>query len=247
MWRPQVDEFEREFRVVAPNLPGFGGTEPVGPALRMDYCADVIAALLREQSLHPVTVCGLSMGGYVAMEIWRRHPDLVSGLVLANTKASPDDEAARERRRQLAQRLRKEGSGFLLENPPPLLSDHAPGELETFVKNIMAAQPPESIAAAALGMAGRADSTDLLPGIFVPTLVLSSEKDTLIPPDVTREMAEAIPNARFVMLTGAGHLSNLEAAEQFNEALHAHLLRVRVYEHERIPRPPQGIRVRPLP
>lgn len=247
MWRPQVERFERELPVFAPDLPGFGGAELKSPVLRMADCADGIAADLRARGLQHASVCGLSMGGYVALELWRRHHDLVAGLVLANTKASPDDAAARERRHQIADRLRAEGSAFLLDNPPPLLSEAAPGELETFVKNIIAAQPPESIAAASIGMAGRSDSTDLLSGIFVPTLVISSEHDTLISPEVTRAMADQIPSARFELLPGAGHLSSLEAPDQFNDLVHQHLLRVRVSEHERIPRPPQGLRVVPLP
>ena len=242
MWKPQVDAFASRMRVLTPNLPGFGGAEPAGQVMRMEHCADLIAAQLREASEDRVTVCGLSMGGYVALELWKRHPELIDGLVFANTKAAGDDEAARERRKQLAERLRKEGSAFLLESPPPLLSDHAPGELQTFVKGIIAGQPPESIAAASLGMAGRADNTSVLSSISVPTLVITSENDTLIPPDVTSQMAQALPSARLEVLPGAGHLSNLEAADAFNEVLNHYLVHVRVAEHERLPRPPQGLR-----
>jgi pimeloyl-ACP methyl ester carboxylesterase len=164
------------------------------------------------------------MGGYVAFALWRRHRELVSGLVLSNTKAGADDEAGKERRRQLAERLRNEGN-FLADNPPPLLSADAPPELWDRVKEIVRAQPAEAIAAAALGMAERPDSTPDLAGIDVPTLVVTSTGDTLIPPEATTPMADQIPGARLEIIQGAGHLSNLEAPEDFNGLLIEHLAR----------------------
>src|SRR5206468_9994472 len=104
-----------------------------------------------------MVVCGLSMGGYVALEIWRRHPDRVLGMVLANTRAGADDEAGKERRRALAERLNTEGNGFLVESPPPLLSASAPEPLWARVRAIIAAQPAAAVASASLGMAERPD------------------------------------------------------------------------------------------
>src|SRR5439155_13786786 len=149
-----------------------------------------------------------SMGGYVALELWRSARDRVAGFVFANTRAGADDEAGVERRRALAGRLRAEGNGFLVEQPPPLLSAGASEELWDRVKGIIAAQPAESIAAASLGMAERPDSTPDLAGIDVPTLVITSTGDTLIPADATRPMAEAIPAASLEVLDRRGHRSN---------------------------------------
>jgi pimeloyl-ACP methyl ester carboxylesterase len=242
MWKPQVDEFGGRMKVFAPNLPGFGGTDAVGPVMGMDRSADMIAALLREQGVERVVVCGLSMGGYVALQLWKRHPALISGLVFANTKASADDEAAKDRRKQLADRLLTEGNGFLAENPPPLFSEEAPGELVTLVKNVIAAQPAASIAAASLGMAERPDFTPELGGITVPTLVITGDKDTLIPPEATKPMADGIPNARYEVIEHSGHLSNLQAPDQFNALLKEHLERVAEYESERGHKLPKGMR-----
>ena len=223
MWQPQVDALRDEVTVVAPNLPGFGGTPLAGEVLTMDAAADAAAEAVRSAGLDRVVVCGLSMGGYVALAFWRRHRDLVAGLVLANTKAGADDEAGRERRTALSARLRAEGSGFLVESPPPLLSADAPAELWDRVKGSIANQPAEAIAAASLGMAERPDSTADLAGIDVPTLVITSTGDTLIPPEATRPMADQIPGARLEEIEGAGHLSNLEAADRFSDLLRAHL------------------------
>jgi pimeloyl-ACP methyl ester carboxylesterase len=226
MWKAQVDAFAGTASVAAPNLPGFGGSPlAVRSAMTMEHAVERCVGQLNVIGAARAVVCGLSMGGYVALELWRRHSDRVAGLVLANTKAGADDEAGRERRRALAERLRAEGNTFMVESPPPLLSDHASEELWEEVKAMIADQPAAAIAAASLGMAERPDSTTDLPGITVPTLVVSSTGDTLIPAEATRPMARAIPGARYEEILDAGHLSNMEAPEAFNRLLADHLER----------------------
>ena len=128
------------------------------------------------------------MGGYVALAFWERYPERVAGLVFANTRGDADDEAARERRNGLATRLRSEGNGFLVESPPPLLSPNASGELMTLVKDMIARQPAEAIANAALAMAARKDFMADLANIDTKVLVVSSDSDTLIVPAITQAM-----------------------------------------------------------
>ncbi len=219
MWEPQVSALQGDVATVVPNFPGFGGAPAAGPVMAMDAAADLAAAKLTDAGLDRAVVVGLSMGGYVALAFWRRHRDRVAGLVFANTKAGADDDAGRDRRRALAERLRAEGNGFLVENPPPLLSAEASPELWERVREIIRAQPAEAIAAASLGMAERPDSTGDIAGIDVPTLVVTSSGDTLIPPDATTPMAGLIPGARLEVIDGAGHLSNLEAPDEFNRLL----------------------------
>jgi 3-oxoadipate enol-lactonase len=225
MWAPQLSALRGEVAVVAPNFPGSGGVPLSGEVTTMDECAERAAADVAASGLDRVVVCGLSMGGYVAFAFWRKFRDRVTGLVLANTRAGADDEAGRERRRALAARLRAEGNAFLLESPPPLLSSDPPSELWPHVKAIIAAQPAEAIAAASLGMAERPDSTADLPGIDVPTLVVTATADSLIPPEASSPMAEQIPGARLEVLDGVGHLSNLEAPDDFTRLLRDHLAR----------------------
>ncbi|MDP9342881.1 MAG: alpha/beta hydrolase [Actinomycetota bacterium] len=225
MWEPQVSALRVSVSMVVPNLPGFGGTPPAGDVMTMAAAARRAVEALDEAGLDRAVVCGLSMGGYVALELWRSARDRVAGFVFANTRAGADDEAGAERRRALAERLRSEGNGFLVEQPPPLLSASAPDELWDRVKGIIAAQPADAIAAASLGMAERPDSTPDLAGIDVPTLVVTSTGDTLIPADATTPMADAVPDARLEVIEGAGHLSNLEAPEEFTRLLEEHLRR----------------------
>ena len=171
--------------------------------MHMDSAADRAADEAAQAGFNRVILVGLSMGGYVALAFWRRYRERVAGLVLSNTKAGPDDEAGKERRRALAERLRAEGNGFMVENPPPLLSTEASSDLWDLVKGNIRAQPAEAIAAASLGMGERPDSTARPAGIDVPTLVITSSGDTLIPPDATTPMASQIPGARLEVIDGA--------------------------------------------
>jgi pimeloyl-ACP methyl ester carboxylesterase len=222
-WDAQVASLRDRVTTVAPHLPGFGGTEPAGDVMTMEDAAARCIQALDGARAERAVVCGLSMGGYVAFELWRKHRDRVAGFVLANTRATPDDDAGKGRRRDLAERLRREGSDFLVGDPGPLLSDQADEDQWERVRAIVAAQSADAIAAAALGMAERPDSTADLPGIGVPTLVITSTGDTLIPAEQSTPMAEAIPGAVLESIEGAGHLSNLESPGEFTLLLERHL------------------------
>ncbi|MDP9119614.1 MAG: alpha/beta hydrolase [Actinomycetota bacterium] len=218
MWETQIGSLGARLPIVAPHLPGFGGTE--GPeVLTMALAAEHCVRALDEAGVETAIVCGLSMGGYVAFELWRDARPRVAALVLANTRAEPDPPEGAAARRALAERLKAEGHGFLVEEPPPLLSEGAPADLRERVKALIADQTPTAIAAASLGMAERADSVPDLPGIDVPTLVITGTADRLIPPDVTAGIAKRVPGAELLRIEAAGHLSNLEAPEAFTTAI----------------------------
>ncbi|MDQ4004857.1 MAG: alpha/beta hydrolase [Actinomycetota bacterium] len=219
MWDEQVTALEGDLRVLAPSLPGFGGQATAGEVMTMDAAADFLAEELDRAEVDRAVVCGLSIGGYIAFSMWRRHSQRISGLVLANTKAEPDDEAGRERRRQVAEKARSEGSGAIAEAPPPLLSEGADPALWERVREMIRRQPGEAIAAASLGMADRPDSRPILPQIDVPTTIVVGSADSLIPPEVSEAMATDIRGSEVVVLEGAGHLSNLEEPQGFTTAL----------------------------
>jgi 3-oxoadipate enol-lactonase len=224
MWEPQLDAMGGD--VMAPNLPGFGGTAAADRVMTMDAAADFVAGELDRAGIDRAVVCGLSIGGYVAFSLWRRHRDRIAGLVLADTRAEPDDEAGRDRRRGVAEKARSGGSEAIAEEPPPLLSEGADPALWNRVKDMIGRQPGESIAAASLGMAERPDSRPILGDIDVPTTVIVGSADALTPPPMSESMAKAIPQAELVVLDGAGHLSNLEAPDAFTASLHSLMDRV---------------------
>lgn len=222
MWAPQLAALGDDLAVAAPNHPGFGGAPPSGDVMTMRSCAENALRAMDDAGIDRAAVCGISIGGYIAFEIWRRSRDRVLGLVLANTRAVADTPEAAAGRRGVAERLRREGN-ILAEEPPALLAEDAPEELQRHVRSIVADQPAEAIAAALLGMAERPDSTPDLPTIDVPTLAITSTGDRLIPSDATIAMGEQIPSARVEVIDGVGHLTNLEAPEAFNRLLLDHL------------------------
>lgn len=225
MWEPQLTAFSSGLPVVTPHLPGFGGTPSAGDVMTMAASAERVLAELDRSGLDRAVVCGLSMGGYVAFELWRRAPDRFAGLILANTRSGADTEEGAAARRALAERLRTEGIGFLAAAPPPLLSEGASDDLWARARTMISEQSPGAVAAAALGMAERPDSGPDLAGITVPTLVITASGDMLIPAEVSAPMAEQIPGATLAVLEGAGHLSNLEAPEEFDDVIERHLER----------------------
>jgi pimeloyl-ACP methyl ester carboxylesterase len=226
MWNDQVAVLGGETDVLAPSLPGFGGAAPVGDILTIEAMADYLVEELDRAGVDRAVVCGLSMGGYAAFGMWRRHRARIAGLVLADTRAEADDEAGVDRRRQLAQNVLSQGSVWLADNPPPLLSENTSPMLWDRVKDTIRSQPPEALAAASLGMAQRPNSRPILGEIDVPTAVIVGSADTLTPPPMSEAMASAIPDAELSVLEGAGHLSNLEDPEGFVEAVRGLLRRV---------------------
>jgi 3-oxoadipate enol-lactonase len=223
MWEPQLAAIPG---AIAVDLPGFGeAPPPPGGAWTVALAARRCEAALEEAGWSRAVVCGLSMGGYVAFELWRRAPERLAGLVLANTRAEPDTPDARAARLALAERLDREGN-VLAAEPPPLLSSAAPPELRERVRRLVADQSPAAIAAALRGMAERPDSRPDLPRIAVPTLVIASDRDELIPAETTARIAERVPGAELAVIQGAGHLSNLERPEAFTELLLAFVARL---------------------
>lgn len=218
MWDAQTASLRGEVEtVLAPSLPGFGGTPVPAAQPTMDDYADALAGHLDRAGADRAVVVGLSMGGYVALTFWHRHRRRVAGLVLADTRAEADDDAGRERRMKTAELVRERGTGALLLQPPPWLRDGS--EHWDAVKAIVKRQPAEAVAQASIAMGLRADSTRDLAGIDVPTSVVVGADDTVTPPALSRTMAAAIPGATLVEILRAGHLSNVDAPDDFDRAL----------------------------
>jgi pimeloyl-ACP methyl ester carboxylesterase len=223
MWLPQVEALGG-YQAIVPDLRGFGAARVLaGEITPMELLADDLAQLLDERSLERVVLCGLSMGGYVALAFARRHPGRLGGLVLCDTRATSDTEEARAGRLAMAERVLAEGVGFLPEAMLPRLLGETTRqrrpELVQEVTDTILDQDPRGIAAAQRGMAARPDSSEVLGQIAVPTLVITGMQDELISPEESRRMAAAIRDARLVQVAEAGHLANLEQPEPVNEAL----------------------------
>lgn len=223
MWAPQLEAFAKDYRVLAPDLRGFGDSELPSNSYTIEDLADDVAALLDAVGVDTAVVAGLSMGGYVAFALLRRHPGRVRGLILADTRAEADTKDARERRHATAERVRAEGTQMLVhELLPRLVSDEtrrARPDVVATLEQMISAAHPAGVIAALEAMAARPDSRDLLGKITIPTCVIAGEEDAIAPPDVARRLASSIPGARLVLVPGAGHMSNLERPDLFNAAV----------------------------
>lgn len=226
MWAAQREALSSGYRVLCPDQRGFGGSQ-LGwdhddPSL--DDVADDVAAMLDAKKVDHAVVGGLSMGGYVAMAFVRRHPERVRALVLADTKATADSPEAAANRLRIAEEVMAAGSSAqLVDEVLPKLVGATTKERRALVlgriKATVEGAPPPAVAWAQRAMASRPDSVETLRGVTVPTLVVVGEEDELSPPADARAMADAVPGATLVTVPEAGHLTAMEAPDEFNAAL----------------------------
>lgn len=223
MWQPQLYGLPGTGTFLAPDLPGFGASATVPPVETLDSLARMIYEETKARGIHKARVAGCSIGGYIAFALLRVAPSFVTALALINTKASADTEQARENRLALAERARREGSRFLLDEwPQTALSPQSMKdrpEVVAAIRAMIGEATPEGVAGAQIAMAGRPDSTGLLNTIRVPTVVIHGLDDRFISEAEARAMAEAIPSASFVGVHSAGHIPGMEQPEPVNAAL----------------------------
>jgi len=231
MWDAQVEALAGRFQVVRFDAPGFGGSPPGDGPLTMERIADDAVALLDHLGLSRAAVCGLSMGGYAALALVRRHADRLKALVLCDTRKGPDGEDARRQRAELAEKVLREGSAAAAEATVPKLLGRTTHQERPHVvgrvREIIGRNPPRGIANALYGLAARADSTDTLREVRAPALVMCGEEDALTPPAEAEALRDGIAGGRLELLPRAGHLSNMEDAPAFNAALERFLTALR--------------------
>lgn len=224
MWRPQLgDLVAAGYRVVAPDLRGFGDSDGGDGPYSMELFADDLIALLDHLELQQAVVAGMSMGGYVLFNLLERYPERIKAAVFCTTRCRADDEAARQRRLQLASDVTKFGPQAVADSFHELL--FAPTTIEERPKlaaevyGWMVATASGGLAGGLLAMRERADVTASLARIAVPTLVIAAEQDRACPLEHPRMIASGIAGSRLEVLSGAGHLVNLEQPNQFNLCL----------------------------
>jgi 3-oxoadipate enol-lactonase len=229
MWQGELLTLlsDQRYRLVALDWRGFGESEITNTVSTMELFADDIAGLMDSLGIQQAVLCGLSMGGYAAFAFLRKYPQRVSGLILADTRPGADTPEAQANRENVARIAETQGTGAIADlQVPRVLSEytrlHHP-QVEMRVRQMIEAATSQGIAAASRGMGQRADSTDLLARIACPTLIIVGEQDALTPPGVAQEYAAQIPDAQLVVITNAGHLSNLEQPEAFVQAIRGFL------------------------
>ncbi|WP_377269348.1 alpha/beta fold hydrolase [Peterkaempfera sp. SMS 1(5)a] len=235
MWQRQLAELPgrdgTEARVLAPDLRGFGAASQGDDEPSLDLLADDVALLLDRTGIERAVVGGLSMGGYVAMAFARRHADRLAGLLLADTKATPDTEQARANRERIARAvLARDSVQLLLDEqlPHPQLGAATARERPEVVRQVReltAQASPAAVAWAQRAMAARGDSLEVLAGVAVPALVVVGEEDAITSVADARAMADVLPDAELRTVPRAGHLTALEDPAAFNTAVRSLLAR----------------------
>lgn len=225
MWQPQLAAVPAGWRFVAPDLRGFGQSTPGDTSLpaSIDEDAADVVALLDRLGLDRAVIGGLSMGGYAAFAVWRRAGERLSGLVLADTRAEADSEAARASRDAMVETLAHGGAAAVFERMQSGLlgattRSSRPGVVK-LVRDLALAQPADGIRLGIERLKSRPDSTPLLADIKCPVIIVVGDEDQITDVDTARQMHARIPGAELAVVGLAGHLSNLEQPDRFNAVL----------------------------
>jgi len=224
MWRAQVAFLSANgYRAIAPDLRGLGETKATGPVSTMDEMARDVAALMDELEIDRAVICGLSMGGYVALEFVHLFHTRVSGLVLAGTRAPADNEQEKLVREQQAQRILAEGlNGIAEATLPKLLAPKTLAEkpdVVAQVRQMILRSDPNGAAAAQRGMAVRRDYSGDLARIALPALIIVGREDPIRPVADAEFMHRMIANSRLEIIEDAAHMTNMEQPAVFNRTL----------------------------
>jgi pimeloyl-ACP methyl ester carboxylesterase len=220
MWSRQIAALEKRHRVIAPDYRGLGKSGASAEPSTMELLAQDVRALLAHLRVERAAVAGLSMGGYLAFELYRQAPSLFRGLALCDTKAGADDDTGRANREKFAQTTLEKGLGWVADEMIPKLLRPQPDPASVKeVRSLIQDGTPAGVAAAQRGMARRPDSMPTLATIACPTLVVVGEQDGLTPPAEAEKLAAGIKGAKLVRIQGAGHLPCIENPEAFTKAL----------------------------
>jgi len=223
IWQPQLEAFSKDFRVIAPDLRGFGDSDaPAGP-YSMDLFADDLVGLLNQLGIEQAVVCGMSMGGYVLMNLLDRYPARVRAACFMVTRAAADDAAGKERRLALSREVLANGPQIVADAFNRVLFSSLAGDEEAgliaAVGRIMLQTSAQGLAGGLLAMMDRPDYTGRLGRFKLPALVIGAENDMAIPPEESRILAEGLPAARLAIIPSAGHMAGMENPAAVNREL----------------------------
>lgn len=218
MWEPQREAL-KAFRVIAPDLRGFGGT-PLAAPWFIEHAAGDLFETLDGLGVEKAVLVGLSMGGYVALRAAEKAPARVKALVLCDTRAEADGNEAKLKRAAAVDFVRTHGTAAFVG---PFLKDalgsKASPKMVEFLKGVAEKASPEAVAAALAALAARPDATAGLAAIKVPVAVLVGSQDKITPLPAAEAIRSRVPGAELHMIPDAGHFSSAENPEVFNGRL----------------------------
>jgi 3-oxoadipate enol-lactonase len=228
MWQLQLGELNSSARLIALDLRGFGDSGFTPGPYSMELLADDCINLLDKLNItRPVIVCGLSMGGYIALSLYRKYPHRVQGLILTATRATADSAEAKTNRDKAIMLAEKEGveaiTRLMLSKMLSVRTYNTRPELVDRVRSILLSASIPGITGVLAGMRDRSDSTPILPQVKVPTLLVFGEEDQFVPKAEIEDMHNLIKGSQLHWIPDAGHLPNLEQPAIFNSLIQGYL------------------------
>ncbi len=211
------------FRAITYDVRGHGGSDVGDGQYTIEFFVDDLISLLDHLVIEKAVLCGLSMGGYIALRAYERHPERFKALVLCDTKSEADTNEGKIKRSATLKTVKTEGVGVFAEEfvktifDPETCQTHP--EIVESIKHTIRSTSPIGICGAVLALATRTDTTGVLSKIQVPTLILVGEHDKLTPPSDSEALQRQIAGSQLQTIRKAGHMSNLENAPEFNKHL----------------------------
>ena len=222
MWDAQISHFRDRYRLILPDLRGYGETDVTTPRVMLDEMALDILHLLDMLNIDKAIFCGLSMGGQILLDLYRLAPSRVQALMIADSDARGETPASREQRLAKADDILQKGmrrhTDETIHQYIAAAAMHNP-EVYPPLHRMMSGTKPEGAAAAHRGRADRRDHTAILGSIVAPALIIVGSEDYFTPLPIARIMSEGIPAAQLAVVDGAGHLPNMEKPDLFNKIL----------------------------
>ncbi len=220
MWRYQLESLEDNITGIAVDIRGHGNTTKGHGFFSIDVFAKDLGVFMRKMEIDKAVICGVSMGGYIALRAYQLFPEHISGLILSDTHSKPDDNAGKQKRFDAIQAVLQYGRrpyaiGFVGNVFSKKSMENKPEEVE-LIKSSIRRNSIESICATLLALAARTDTTDVLSEIKVPTLVIRGKEDKITPADLMQELADKIKGAKYIEIEDCGHLPSLEHPEEFD-------------------------------
>ncbi|MEM7334045.1 MAG: alpha/beta hydrolase [Chloroflexota bacterium] len=221
MWNPQINAFYTNHRVVVPDLRGYGKSDGSSSVVLLDEMALDLAILLDELNIEHTIVCGLSMGGQIALEFAHLFQHRIKHLIICASTARPETPLSYRQRLAMAEGLADDGMRPYcqkeLKNFFSTSTFNNNKQVVEHVRTMILNTPPFGAAAANRGRAERRDYTPTLKNLKVPTLILVGDEDVFTPISEAKYMADHIQNSQLHIMPNVGHMPNLEAAKSFNK------------------------------
>lgn len=223
MWKNQIEALKDDYYCIAYDVRGLGESYVGDGQYTMEFYVDDLFSIINELKLVKPVLCGLSMGGYIALRAVERSQETFSALILCNTKSEADDNSTKLKRSANINTINTEGIKKFVDNfVPNCFADETMEEQKDLfisVLNKCYNQNPIGVKGAILAIMSRTDTTLFLPQIKIPTLILCGSFDKLTPPQVMRTISEKIPDSEFAIIPRAGHMSPLENPNAVNDLI----------------------------